>query len=241
MMTQDSSLLTGFLKHVALLAAQATWTFVKRLAVLLLVAIAVAVPCALLAWKIAVPDGTVSTSVSATAGILVVLCYLAAGATWAVHRSWHAAVERVAPAFIEQSPQFLNGVLDPILARCPVHDHRIAVTDARRALQELFQGTDAADEVGGGRFGPIRRVQRMIVRRCARAELALANEVLDSLERKGEEHVTAMSMKGYLQDKMIGGVVEMARTQVRSFGLASAVIAFLLVFVPVAASWLCFG
>jgi hypothetical protein len=240
-MTPNTSLLKSFLTCVATLAGQATWTFVKRLAVFLLAAMAVAVPCALLAWKIAVPEGTASAGVSTTVGIVVLLCYLAAGLVWALHRSCSAAVERVVPIFTEQSPELLNGLFDPVFARCPVHDHRIAVADARSSLQELFGGEDWNDEVTGGRFPLLRGIRRMIVRRCVRAELMLANEVLDSLEQKGEVHISAMSLKGCLQDKMIGGVAEMARAQVRSFGLASAAIAFLLVLGPVAVSWLCFG
>ena len=225
---------------IATLAGQAIWVFVRRLAWSLLLAVSVSIPLALLIWKLTVSDSTVSQSVSAGIGIVLVICYLGAGMLWAVHRSYAGAVQQILPLFASQSLELLNGVFDRLLVKSPLHDQQIALADARLALQTLrgdnVWGTDPAVN----KESVTRRLLRTVVRPYVRIEAALVNELLNSLESNGETHISAISLKRYLQDKLIQAALDVARTNVRAFGLASAVIAFLLALAPVAVAWIFF-
>ena len=234
----DEFLLKSLVRTVGTLAGRAVWTFVKRFVVLLLLAIVVSASAALLVWKFAVSTTAISTGMSVTTGFALLVCYVTAGLLWALHRSYRAAVESTVPMFVQQSPELLNAVVEPLVARCPLQDRKIAVADARRALQELFGEGPATAPAAEGRLGPLGTVQRLIAVRCARTELAVARDVLESLERNGESHVSVASLSRYLQYKLVGSVAEIARSHARSFGLVSAVLAFLLVVAPVTLVWL---
>ncbi len=228
-MNHQDTMLPLYFRFVSDWIRRAVGTFCQRLATSLLLATAISIPLALLTWQLVAPPATSSTNAAFIMETLTVVCFLAAGVLWAVHRAYGAAVERILTMFAEQSVELLDTTCDWLWTKCPLHDKGIAVVDARNVLQSLRGGTRLTPAEKTEYFRLPRRLLQTAMRRCVRAELAMADELLNTLEQNGEAHVSALSLKQHLQDRVIQGVADIARAHVRSFEIASALIAFLLI------------
>ncbi|MFG0334809.1 MAG: hypothetical protein ACF8TS_15750, partial [Maioricimonas sp. JB049] len=178
-MADATALPAHILLGVARLVGGTLWTFIKRLVLLLLVGIVAAVTTALTVLYAPAAAGAKPMVQPETGGVILVICYVAAGLIWAAQRAWGAAVETVLPALARHSTDLIGTVLAPLLARSPSPSGPVAIADVRALLDSGFEGGAANNGLRG-----------LVARKCLRSELAATRQVLDTLAAKGEQYVT---------------------------------------------------
>ena len=212
------------------LVATCAWTVLTRLPVAAALCV---LACLILA---AVPGYVLVTGVqSSVAGAwlaVLVPAYLLAGLLWGLHRALRRTAAAGLDVITRRSPEVIDSLLAPLVQRGGSQIPQVDIAEARRRLGEASEKVFDAAIVPRWRW--LRCLTSAAARWSLRAELAVAEHVLCSIERRGESQLSVASFTAYARDEVVARTRSLAEVNLRQLDLLAALVVFGLLVVPAA-------
>jgi hypothetical protein len=125
-----------------------------------------------------------------------------------------------------------DSLLAPLVQRGGSQVPQVDIAEARRRLGEASE--KAFDVAIVPRWRWLRRLTMAAARWSLRAELAVVEHVLCSIERRGESHLSIASFTAYARDEVVARSRCLAEANLRQLDLLAALVVFGLLVAPAA-------
>jgi hypothetical protein len=158
--------------------------------------------------------------------------YLTAGLVWGLHRTVRCGATAGLAVLDGQLPEVLEQLLAPLAERGEERLPSIEIAQARRCIGEASEGLLDLPLVSRWRW--LRRLTLAAARWWLRAELVVVEQVLSTLEQRGESKLSLASLTACVRDQLVVHTRRLVDLNLGQLDWLAAAVVFGLLVLPAA-------